>query len=61
VTLCVTEDPPQFLKFTVGRETLCNDSTAAATDAERLIYEWCERVVEKRVRGLQRLIAAAQT
>lgn len=57
VTVAVTDDPPQFVKFTHGFERMSPSSSKAdIVRTERLIFERCEEIVDRRVRRLARLI-----
>lgn len=57
VTIAVSENPNQYLKFTHGFEKMApNDSSAAIARTEREIYEACERVLDRRVKRIARLI-----
>jgi hypothetical protein len=61
VTVCVTEEPPQFVKFTTGHERIApNDKPATIRRVERLVYEQCEAIVDERVRRLAAIVQAAQ-
>ena len=61
VTLAVTDDPPQFVKVTIGRETMCADDKASAKRAEQELYEWCEERVGTRVEQLVATVMEAST
>lgn len=57
VTVAVSDDPPQFIKFTHGFEMMSpSDSTEDLRNTERHIYETCEKIVNERVRKLRRLM-----
>lgn len=57
VTLAVTDNPPQFVRFTVGMERMSPRSDAdSVARAERALYRQCEEIVETRVRALARLV-----
>lgn len=57
VTVAVSEDPPQFVKFLFGHERIApNDKPDTIERYERLCYEACESVVEKRVRKIKRMM-----
>lgn len=57
VTVAITQDPPQFAKFTHGFERMApNSSPAVLKRIEREIFEECERIVDARVRKLARII-----
>lgn len=57
VTVAVSEDPPQFVRYTFGHERIArSDSTEEIERTERLVHEVNERMVEKRVRELVRLV-----
>lgn len=59
VTLAVSENPPQFIKFSFGHERIApNDDMETIKRYEAMCYEFCEQVVEKRVKKLKRLIKA---
>lgn len=61
VTLAVTENPPQFVKFTAGHERLAaNDSEAELRRVDNEIYKFCEEVVDRRVAHLVRTVQAAE-
>lgn len=60
MTVCVTEDPPQFVKFTTGHERLSpSDDEATVLETEQAIFDACEEIVAKRVAKLTRLVRAA--
>lgn len=57
VTLCVSEDPPQYLKYTFGQERLAaSDDAKSIAKAEALAFESCEAMIEKRTKKLSHLI-----
>lgn len=57
MTVCVDRANNQFIKFTHGFEKMSmTDSDAALARTEREIFETCERIIDKRVRKLHRLI-----
>lgn len=57
VTAAVSDDPPQFVKFTHGFEMMAkDDSRESMKAAEEHIYAACEEIVQKRIRKLTRLI-----
>lgn len=57
VTVSVTDDPPQFIKFTHGFEAMSpSDSDEDLRRTERRIYETCEKIVDMRVRKLKRMM-----
>ena len=59
VTICVTDDPPQFVKFTTGHERHApNDKPETIARVEAQIFEQCEEIVNKRVKRLQRIVNA---
>lgn len=61
MTVCVTDDPPQFVKFTTGHERMApDDDGATIARTEKQIYEQCEAIVDQRVKELTRLVRAAQ-
>lgn len=61
VTISVSSDPPQFIKFTHGFEKMApNSSKAAISRTENDIFEQCERVVDRRVKRIARLIRDLQ-
>jgi hypothetical protein len=62
ITMAVTDDPPQFVRFTFGQERIApDDSEETVARYERIAYEACEAVVERRVRRLARLIRRVQS
>jgi hypothetical protein len=61
VTLAVTDDPPQFVKVTIGRETMCADNPVAAKRAEQGLYEWVEERVATRSEQLVASVMEAST
>lgn len=62
VTMAVTDDPPQFVRFTCGQERIVpDDSEETVARYERIAYEACEAIVERRVRRLARLIRRVQS
>lgn len=62
VTVAVTDDPPQFIRFTTGHERVApNDKPATVRRVEREIYEDCEKIVERRTKQLIKLVQAAST
>lgn len=59
VTLCVSMDPHQFVKFSFGHERWSpSDSAEDIARTERQVYEFCERTVNKRVSKLAKLVRA---
>lgn len=61
VTICVTEEPPQFVKFTTGHERMApDDNERTIAQTEKAIYDQCESIVAARVKDLTRLVRAAQ-
>jgi hypothetical protein len=57
ITMAVTDDPPQFVRFTFGQERIVpNDSEETIARYERIAYEACEAIVDRRVRRIARLI-----
>jgi hypothetical protein len=57
VTISVSSDPPQFVKFSHGFEKMCpSSSTRAIKRTEAEIFAVCEEVVDRRVRKLKRLL-----
>ncbi len=62
VTVCVTEEPPQYIRFTTGHERIApDDSPKTIRQVEQQIYEQCEEIVNKRVAKLMQLVKAAST
>jgi hypothetical protein len=61
VTIAVTEDPPQFIRFSFGHEKIApNDDQETIKRYEALVYETCEAVVERRIRRLKRLVRSTR-
>lgn len=59
VTLCVSMDPHQFVKFSFGHERWSPSDTQEDIErTERQAYEFCERVVNRRVAKLAKLVRA---
>lgn len=57
ITVAITDDPPQFAKFSHGFEKMApNDTDAALKRTEEEIFRSCEQVIEKRAKKLARLI-----
>ena len=57
VTLAVTQEPPQFIRYSFGHERIApNDSAETLARYETLVFETCNEAVEKRSRQLHRLI-----
>ena len=57
VTVAITQDPPQFAKFTHGFERMApNDSPAAVKKVEAEIFAECERIIDLRIKKLRRLM-----
>lgn len=57
VTLAVTDNPPQFVRFTVGMERMSPRGDAdSVARTERALYRQCEKAVEARSRELVRLV-----
>lgn len=57
VTVAVSDDPPQFIKFEHGFEMMSpNDTDAAIKRTEAKIYATCEAIIDRRVKKLRRLI-----
>lgn len=57
VTISVSNDPPQFIKFTHGFEMMSpTDDEDDIRRTEFKIYKTCEEIVDKRVKRLARLI-----
>jgi len=57
ITMAVTDDPPQFVRFSFGQERIVpNDDEETLARYERIAYEACEAIVERRARRLARLI-----
>ncbi len=62
VTVAVTDDPPQFIRFLTGAERVAPDSSQATRErVEAELYAELEATVEKRVRKMVRLVKAANT
>lgn len=60
VTLAVTQDPPQFVKFTFGHERIApNDTQETLEKYQSLVIESCEATVEKEVKRLSRIVRRA--
>lgn len=60
VTVAVSSDPPQFIRFTTGHERIApDDDPATIRRTERAIYADCEKIVDKRVKALIKLVEAA--
>lgn len=58
ITLAVTEDPPQYIKYTVGAEKIApNDTLETIQRTERQLYDQLEQIVEQRITKLQRLVS----
>jgi len=61
VTLPVTSDPPSFVKYEFWHERIApDDSPTTIKKYERMVFEACEEIVEKRVRKLRRIIKAVK-
>lgn len=57
ITVAITDDPPQFLKLEFGHERLAkSDTTEELRRVARLIDEFNEAEIEKRVEQYTRLI-----
>lgn len=57
ITVAVTSDPPQFVKFTHGFEMMSpSDTQEDIKKTELRIYKACEEIVDKRSRKLARLV-----
>lgn len=57
ITVAITDDPPQFLKLEFGHERIAkNDTTNELRRVARLIDEFNEAEIEKRVDQYSRLI-----
>jgi hypothetical protein len=56
VTLAVTQDPPQFVKYTFGSERMVPNNAKAIADAERRIHEFNVEVVTARVQDYAELV-----
>lgn len=57
VTIAVTDDPPQYVKVTIGQERIAANGTNEAVErAERMAYQSCEALIEKRVVTLTRMV-----
>lgn len=57
VTVAITQDPPQFAKFTHGFERMApDDSPATLKKVEREIFVECERIIDIRIKKLRRLM-----
>lgn len=57
VTVAVSDDPPQFVKFEHGFEMMSpNDTDAAIRRTEQKIYDTCEAVINRRLKKLRRLM-----
>lgn len=57
VTIAVTDDPMQFVRFTFGHERISKNSTAKEiARTANLVDEFNEREVEKRLRKYKRLV-----
>ena len=62
VTVAVTDDPPQFVRFLTGAERTAPDSSAATRErVEAELFAELEATVDKRVKKLVRLVKAANT
>ena len=60
VTLAVTQDPPQFVRFTFGHERIApNDTQETIEKYERMVIANCEETVEKEVKRLARIVRRA--
>lgn len=56
VTIAVTDDPPQYVKITIGQERIAANGTNEAVErAERMAYSSCEELIEKRLVTLTRM------
>lgn len=59
VTVSVTDEPPQFVRYTFGMEVTAPDGSAESLEKiEEETYEKVERIVDRRVRKLARLVKA---
>ena len=60
VTVAVSSDPPQFIRFTTGHERIApDDDPATIRRVERQIYAACEKIVDRRVKTLVKLVQEA--
>lgn len=62
VTVAVTENPPQFIRFLTGAERIAPDSSETTRKrVEAALYAELELTVDKRVKKMVRLVKAANT
>jgi hypothetical protein len=61
VTVAVTDDPPQFLRFTFGHERIAPSSTQTdIKKTEALVNEFNEFILEKRLKQYQRMFRRSE-
>lgn len=57
ITVAVTNEPPQFIKFTHGFEMMSpSDTQEDIKKTEMRIFKACEEIVDKRARKLARIV-----
>lgn len=57
ITVSVTSEPPQFIKFTHGFEMMSpSDTQEDIKRTEARIFKTCEEIVDKRARKLARIV-----
>lgn len=62
VTLAVTDDPPQFIRLTVGHERIAPDDKQDTIERyETMVYEACEATLEKQIKKLKKVIRRASS
>lgn len=62
VTIAVTDDPPQFLRFTFGHERIAKNGTQEEIrKTATLVDEFNEKELDKRLKKYRRLFRATET
>lgn len=60
VTIAVTDEPPQFLRFTFGHERIAKSSSQAdVVKAEALVDEFNEKILDKRLKKYRRMFRSS--
>ena len=60
ITLAVTQDPPQYVKFLFGHERIApDDKKDTIARYQSMVIENCEETVEKEVKRLSRIVKRA--
>lgn len=55
LTIAITSDPPQFVKYEFGHERLVNNNPHSIARAEKAIHEFNEQIVQDRIEEYRQL------